>query len=161
PDKDLSYSDVRRAYLQFVIDPMVLSNSKEISIVRDWAKPMLDERRKLDPGLSPDIFLMVSRSLVAAVDVRETENSKVRIATDRARMKIGAVKGEAEKRAVSADFEKYKQILADESVLQLYEDYEKGALLSFYFADQLKGIEDSGFNIASSLREMIASFDDS
>src|SRR5205085_4143429 len=37
PDKDLSYSDVRRAYLQFVIDPLVLSNSKEIAVIRDWA----------------------------------------------------------------------------------------------------------------------------
>ena len=39
------------------------------------------------------------------------------------------------------------------------EDYEKGAVLVFYFADQLKGVEDSGFDIASSMREMILSFD--
>jgi hypothetical protein len=44
-------------------------------------------------------------------------------------------------------------------VLQLSEDYERGAVLAFYFAEQLKGIEDSGFDVASSLREMIASFD--
>ena len=29
----------------------------------------------------------------------------------------------------------------------------------FYFAEQLKGVEDSGFDIASSMREMILSFD--
>src|SRR5439155_132477 len=84
PDKDLSYSDVRRAYLQFVVDPLVLRNSKEIAVVRDWAKPLLEERRKSEANVSPDIFLMVSRSLVAAIDVRETENSKARIATDQA-----------------------------------------------------------------------------
>ncbi len=31
--------------------------------------------------------------------------------------------------------------------------------MAFYFADQLKGTEDSGFDIASSLREMIATLD--
>lgn len=159
PDKDLSFSDVRRAYLQFVIDPLVLSNSKEISIIRDWAKPLLDERRKSNAAITPDIFLTVTRSLVAAVDVRETENVRSRIATEQARQKIAQVKTDAEKRQVSADLEKYKQSLADESVLQLFEDYEKGSILSFYFAEQLKGIEDSGFDIAASLREMIASFD--
>ena len=41
----------------------------------------------------------------------------------------------------------------------MYEDYQRGSVLSFYFAEQLKGVEDSGFDIASSLREMVATFD--
>ncbi len=49
--------------------------------------------------------------------------------------------------------------MADETALQLSEDYEKGAILVFYFAEQLKGFEDSGFDIASSMKEMILSFD--
>jgi tetratricopeptide (TPR) repeat protein len=49
--------------------------------------------------------------------------------------------------------------LSDETILQLSEDYEKGAVLVFYFAQQLSGVEDSGFDIASSMREMILSFD--
>ncbi len=159
PETDLSFSEVRRAFLQFVIDPLVLSNSKEISAVRDWVKPILDERRKTEPNISPDVFLTATRSLVAAIDVRQSEYTRSRIATEQARQKIARLKTEAEKRAVSAELEKYKQSLSDESALQLYEDYEKGSVLSFYFAEQLKGIEDSGFDIASSLREMIAAFD--
>lgn len=159
PDTDLSLSEARRAFLQFVVDPLVLGNAKEINVIRDWAKPILEERRKSDPSISPDIFRMTARSLVAAIDVRQTEHLRSRIATEQARNRIGTLKTDSEKKKLSEDLERFKQGLADESALRLYEDYEKGAILSFYFADQLKGIEDSGFDIASSLREMIASFD--
>lgn len=159
PDTDLSFSEARRAFLQFVIDPLVLANSKEISTIRDWAKPLLDERRKINAEISPDVFLTVSRSLVAAVDVRQAEFVRSRIATDQARQKLARLKTDDEKKAVTAELESYKRSLSDESTLELYEDYEKGSLLSFYFAEQLKGVEESGFDIASSLREMIATFD--
>lgn len=159
PDKDLSFSDARRAFLQFVIDPLVLSNSKDIAALRDWVKPQLDERRKTNPSITPDVFLTVSRSLAAAVDIRQSEFVKRNIATDQARRKIGTMKTDAEKRAVSAELEKLKQSLADESVQRLYEDYEKGLILTFFFSDKLKEIEESGFDIGASLGEMIASFD--
>jgi tetratricopeptide (TPR) repeat protein len=45
--------------------------------------------------------------------------------------------------------------------MQLSEAYERGAVLAFYFADQLKGLEDSGFDIAGSLRDIILSLDPS
>jgi hypothetical protein len=93
------------------------------------------------------------------VDVRQAENLRSKIATEQAREKIARLRTDDEKRKLSADLEKFKRTLADEAALQLYEDFEKGAVLAFYFADQLKGIEDSGFDIASSLKEMIASFD--
>jgi tetratricopeptide (TPR) repeat protein len=41
----------------------------------------------------------------------------------------------------------------------LSEAYENGAVLAFYFADQLKGLENSGFDIASSFRDIILSLD--
>jgi tetratricopeptide (TPR) repeat protein len=41
----------------------------------------------------------------------------------------------------------------------LSEAYEKGAVLAFYFADQLKGMEAAGFDIAGSMREILLSFD--
>lgn len=159
PDTDLSASEARRAFLQFVIDPLVLDKAKDIGTVRDWVKAELDERRKTYPDISPDVFRAVTRSLVAAVDVRQAENLRSRIATEQAREKIARLRTDDEKRKLSADLEKLKQSLADEAALQLYEDYEKGSVLSFYFAEQLKGIEDSGFDIASSLKEMLASFD--
>jgi hypothetical protein len=173
PDTELNFSDARRAFLQFVIDPLVLSNSKEIGGIRNWAKPILDERRKAGSNISPDVFLAVSRSLVAAVDIRQAEFMQIRAATQSAIRKIDEIQAAADrssvkvdgntlianKKAVSADLEKFKQALSDEAALKLFEDYERGAILSFYFADQLKGIEDSGFDIASSLKEMLASFD--
>jgi len=159
PDKDVSFSDVRRAFLQFVVDPIVLDNSKDAAALRDWVKPQLDERRKVNPNVSPDVFLAISRSLAAAVDIRQAQYVKSAIATDLARTKIGTVKTDAEKRAVSADLEKFKQSLADESALRLYEDYERGLVLTFFFADKLREIEESGFDIAASLKEMLATFD--
>ena len=159
PDTDLSFSEARRAFLRFVVDPLVLNNAKEIVPMRDWAKPLLDERRKTDAGISLDVYLAVTRSLVAAIDVRQSEYAQLRIATDRARQRIEQLKADDQKRAVSAELERFKQLLSDEAAQRLFEDYEKGSVLSFYFAEQLKGIEDSGFDIGSSLREMIAAFE--
>jgi tetratricopeptide (TPR) repeat protein len=159
PDTDLSVSEVRRAFLQFVIDPLVANNTKDISTFRAGIKSLLDERRKENADISPDIFLTVSRSLVAAVEAKQIEFEKTRIATAQARSKIDQMKTVEEKRAVSAELETFKKSLADETALQLSEAYERGAVLSFYFAEQLKGLEYSGFDIASSLREMILSLD--
>jgi hypothetical protein len=159
PESDLLSSEVRRAYLQFVIDPLVLNSSKDIALIRDGLKKLLDEHRAKDPQVSPDVYLTISRSLVAAIDAKQTEALRVRFATDAARQRIATKKTESERLAVSAELERYKQAQADETALRLSEDYDRGALLAFYFAEQLKGIEDSGFNIASSMREMILSFD--
>jgi hypothetical protein len=159
PGADILFSDARRAFIQFIIDPLVLSNSKEIAPMRDFVRSALDERRKSNPGVSADPFLAISRSLVAAIDIRQSEFQQIKLATSQARAKIAGLKTDDEKRAVAAELEKFKLELADDSALRLYEDYEKGSVLSFYFTDQLKGIEDSGFDIAASLREMIASFD--
>lgn len=159
PEIDLSASEARRAFLQFVFDPLVLNNAKDIAQFRPAIKQILDERRKTNPSVSPDVYLSISRSLVAATDARQTEYEKVRIATAQARQNIGRVKTEAEKRAVSAELEKFKQTVADETARQLSEAYKNGAVLAFYFAEQLKGLEDSGFDIASSLRDIILSLD--
>ena len=159
PETDLSSSDVRRAYLQFVFDPLVLANAKDISTFRPAIKQLLDERRKNNPNISPDIYLAVSRSLVAAADARQTEYEKVRIATAQARQNIQQQKTESGKKEISAGLEIFKQAAADETARQLSEAFERGAVLAFYFADQLKGLEDSGFDIASSLRYIILSLD--
>lgn len=159
PDKDLSYSDVRRAFFQFVIDPLVLKNSKEISAMSDAIKPLIEERRKVDPTISPDIFLSVSRSLIAAADARQTAFSKIAAATRLARERLTQVNTDAEKRAVTAELERLRKALDDDIALALSEAYERGAILSFYFAEQLKGTEDAGFDIASSMKEMIATID--
>ncbi|HQX55688.1 MAG TPA: hypothetical protein PLP07_07160 [Pyrinomonadaceae bacterium] len=159
PDKDLSNTDARRAFLQYVVDPLVLKNSKDIGLIREQVKLLLDERRKTDPSISPDVFLTISRSLVSAIDARQIEFTRSQIATEQARVKIETMKTVPEKRAVSAELDRQKIQLADETALMLSDAYERGAVMSFYFAEQLKGTENSGFDIASSLREMIATFD--
>lgn len=170
PATDLSASEVRRAYLQFIIDPLVLKNGKDISAVRDSIKSLLDERRKSNPDVSPDVFLAVSRSLVAAVDARQYAYEKYRTATQLARQsnqKPISEKTDANNRKISQITDELfvidgKFVMPDvdnEVALQLSEAYEKGAVLSFYFANQLKGLEDSGFDIAGSIREYLLSLD--
>jgi tetratricopeptide (TPR) repeat protein len=161
PDTDLSFSDVRRAYLQFVIDPIVLNHSRDIATIQDAVKRLLEERRKIDPAISPDVYLTISRSIVAAIDARQLENERIQIATARARQKIDTMKDEGERRAVAAELDTVKRGFTDETALRLSEDYEKGAVLVFYFAEQLKGVEDSGFDIVASMREMILEMDPS
>lgn len=157
PNTNFRVSEARRAFLQFIIDPLVLKNAKEISPLRDKIKDLLDERRKINPDVSPDVFLSVMRSLVAAVDTKEIELQKVQYATEMARRKIDTTQSPEAKKAVSAQLAKDKQDFADETALELTQAYERGAVLAFYFAEQLKGLENSGFNIDGTLKDMITS----
>ncbi len=173
PETDLSESEVRRAYLQFVLDPVILKNAKEIATLRAGIKALLDERRKANPDISPDVFLAVSRSLVAAADAKQIAFQKFQEATAAARRNAGtggkpiSETTDAQGRKVVRLTEELYLIdgrfampaVDDEVALKLSEAYEDGAVLSFYFADQLKGLEDSQFDIAGSLRDMILSLD--
>jgi tetratricopeptide (TPR) repeat protein len=147
--------------LRFVVDAIVLEHAKEADTMRAWGKTALDEIRKSDPMVPPDAFLAISRSLVAAVDIREKQYLTERVTTNDARQRLAGAKTDDEKRAITAELARFKQSLDDESTLELYEDYQKGAVFAFYFADELKGVEDSGFDIANSLKEMIVGFDGS
>jgi hypothetical protein len=156
---DLSFSEARRGFIQFVVDPLIYGGTKEIETIRPIVKRILDERRKTDAAVSPDVYLTISRSLVAAIDARQLEFSRSRALTAQARLRISSLKTEAEKRVVTDELEKVKGTLADETAQRLSEDYEKGAVLAFYFAEQLKGFEGSGFDIASSITDMLLAFD--
>ncbi|MEP6904196.1 MAG: hypothetical protein ABJA66_20930, partial [Actinomycetota bacterium] len=171
PDTDLSESEVRRAYLQFVLDPVIVKNAKDIVTFKDGIRALLDEQRKANPDISPDIFLAVSRSLVAATDARQVFYQRFQEATAEARRNAGrkpiSEKKDAQGRKVVQLTDELYLIdgrfampsAEDELLLKLSESYEKGAVLSFYFAQQLKGLEDSQFDIASSLHDMILSLD--
>ena len=158
PDTDLTLSEARRGFLQFVIDPIVLNHAKDISTIRDSVKKLLDERQKAGGNVSPDVYLTISRSLVAAADAKQAENLKVRLATEQSRQKIAQM-GSDPSKAVFNELEAFKKAQADETALRLSDEYERGSVLAFYFAEQMDGLEDSGFDIASSFREMILSFD--
>ena len=173
PETNLAVSEARRAYLQFVFDPLVLTNAKDISAFNAGIKTLLDARRQEKSDISPDIYLATLRSLVAAADARQIEFVKTRNATAQARQKIDLLKAAEEKKAVptdaetfkkslvavSAELDAFKKSLADETAASLSEADENGAVLAFYFADQFKGLENSGFDVASSLRDIILSLD--
>src|SRR5712691_5100814 len=140
---DPSSSELRRAYLQYVIDPLVLKFNKEIAARREQVKQLIDARAKAGGESSPDVFTVVSRSLVAAADARFEESQRLAQLTGLQRQRLQQARDNA----------------AHETIARLAEDYEKGALLDFYFADQLRDVEASGFDVANFLGDMIASFD--
>ncbi|REJ75494.1 MAG: hypothetical protein DWQ47_08445 [Acidobacteria bacterium] len=159
PDTDLSRSEVRRGYLQFVLDPLVLNSASEVREKSEAIRKLINDRREAGGQVSADPYLTITRSLVAAVDAREEQYRKEQVATAQARSKLPLLKTEAEKQAVVAELNRVKGLLADEAALQLSESYEEGAILNFYFAEKLQGIEESGFDIASSLKDWIISLD--
>jgi hypothetical protein len=156
---DPTSSELRRAYLQYVIDGLVLRFNKEIALRREQVKQLLNERQKAGATVSPDVFLSVSRSLATAADARYDEMRKLDALSRSSRAQLTAAKTEADRAAIGKAAQAEMKVIQDETVARLAEDYERGAVLSFYFADQLKGIESAGFDLANFFPDMIASFD--
>lgn len=156
---DPTSSELRRAYLQYVIDALVLRFNKDIALRRDQVKQLLSEREKAGTQVSPDVFLSVSRSLVTAADARYEEMRRLAVLSRDTRTRFLAAKTESDKAAIAKSAQEEMKAIQDETVARLAEEYEKGAVLSFYFADQLKGIESAGFDLANFFPDMIASFD--
>jgi hypothetical protein len=156
---DPSSSELRRAYLQYVIDALVLRFNKDIALRREQMKQLLAERQKAGTQVSPDVFLSVSRSLVTAADARYDEMRRLDFVSRDARARMTAAKTDADRAKIGKAAQEEMKAIQDETVARLAEEYEKGAVLSFYFADQLKGIESAGFDLANFFPDMIASFD--
>jgi hypothetical protein len=156
---DPASSELRRAYLQYVIDPLILRFSKDVATRREQIRQLLAEREKAGTQVTPDVFLSVSRSLVAAADARSDEVRKLEVLSRETRRRMGAARDEATRLEISKTAHDEMSALQDETIARLAEEYENGAVLAFFFADQLKGIESSGFDVANFLADMIASFD--
>lgn len=156
---DPASSELRRAYLQYVIDPLVLRFNREIAERRDQIKLIISEREKAGASVSPDVFLAVSRSMVAAADARYEEARRLDALDRAARARLAAAKDDASRQAIMKELRDSKSAFADEIIARLADDYERGAILDFFFADELKGIESSGFDVAGFFADMISSFD--
>ena len=156
---DPASSELRRAYLQYVIDALVLRFNKHIAERREQVKQLLDERQKAGGQSSPDVFLSVSRSLVAAADARYDETRRRELLASENRARLAAAKTDADRAAIAKTSQAELSAIQDETIARLADEYEKGAVLSFFFADQLKGIESAGFDLANFFPDMIASFD--
>ena len=156
---DPASSELRRGYLQYVTDPLLLRFNREIAERRDAIKQVLAEREKAGASGSPDVFMAVSRSLVAAADARYEEVRKLESVTLAARSKLAAAKDDASRQSISRELQATTTAIQDETIARLAEDYERGAVLAFFFAEQLKGTESSGFDVANFFVDMISSFD--
>jgi len=156
---DPASSELRRAYLQYVIDALVLRFNKDVAQRREQIKQLLNERQKAGSQVSPDVFLSVSRSMVAAADVRYDELRKREALGRDLRARLSAAKTDADRAAITKEAQAGLSAIQDDTVARLADEYEKGAVLSFFFSDQLKGIESAGFDLANFFPDMIASFD--
>lgn len=156
---DPSSSELRRAYVQFVIDPLVLKFNKEIAARREQVKQLIDARTKAGGESSPDVFSVVSKSLVAAADARFEESQRLAQLTGRQRQRLEQARDDAARAAIAKEAAGSRAAIGDETIARLTEEYEKGALLDFYFADQFRDVEASGFDIANFLGDMVTSFD--
>jgi hypothetical protein len=156
---DPTSSEIRRGYLQFVLDPLVLKFNKEISAQRDQVKLLIDARTKAGASVSPDVFVVISRSLVAAADARYEESNRLAAVTNIQRRRLQQAKDEATRQTVAREAEARRAAIADETIARLAEEYENGAVLDFFFADRLRDFQASGFDIGSFVAEMIAGID--
>jgi hypothetical protein len=152
-------SELRRAYLQYVMDPLTLRFNQSIAARREQIKQIISEREKAGETVTPDVFIVVSRSLVAAADARFEESRKLDALSLDARAKLDRAKDDAARTGIVQETRAAMSAIQDEAIAKLADDYERGALLAFYFADQLKGIESTGFDMANFFVDMISSFD--
>ena len=156
---DPASSELRRAYLQYVIDALVLRFNKEIAARRDDIRKLLDVREKAGSQVSADVFLTVGRSVVAAADARYDEMRKLALLGRSARARLNAAKDDATRSSIAKEVQAEIASIQDDTIARLADEYEKGAVLTFFFSDQLKGIETAGFDIANFFPDMLASFD--
>lgn len=152
-------SELRRAYLQYVIDPLMVRFNREIAAHRAQIKQIIAAREKAGATVTPDVFLVVSRSMVAAADARFEEVRKLETLTRDSRAKLNAVKDDRARAVIVEENRAATTAIQDEAISKLADDYERGAVLAFFFADQLKGIESSGFDVANFFTDMISSID--
>jgi hypothetical protein len=156
---DPTSAELRRAYLQYVIDPIIVRFNRDISARREQVKQLLDERTKAGASVTPDIFTAVSRSMVAAAEVRLDEAIRLAVLTNDARARMERTTDPAARALLGKETQAAQLRIEDESVARLAEAYEGGAVLSFFFADQLSGVVSSGFDVSNFFSDMIASFD--
>lgn len=156
---DPTSSELRRGFMQFVIDPLVLKFNKEIAAQREQIKKLIDSRIAEGATVSPDVFVVVGRSLVAATDARFEEATRLAAVMALQRRRLEQAKDDAARVSIGKEAEAARAAIADEAIARLAEEYERGALLDFFFADQLRDFQSSGFDIANFFAEMVSGFD--
>jgi hypothetical protein len=119
---DPTLSEIRRGYLQFVIDPLVLKFNKEISAQREQVKLLIDARTREGATVSPDVFVVISRSLVAAADARYEESNRLTAVTNIQRRRLQQAKDDATRQTIAREAEARRAAIADETIARLTEE---------------------------------------
>jgi hypothetical protein len=152
---DPASSEVRRAYLQYVIDPIILRYNREIALKRADIRALLDERAAASPASTmPDVFQAIARSLVIAADARMNLNARLRTLTEQTSARLQRAK-EPERAAIVKESQADRAMLEDELTAQLADAYERGAVLAFYFSEQLRDQEIAGFDFSNFFADMM------
>ena len=159
PDIDPRLSEMRRAYVQFVVDPLVARFSREVAARRPDIKLLLEaEQSRRGRTFGPDVFLTVARSLVAAADARMDELVRLRALQLETSQRLQAAADQAAKEAALKESKERQAAIQDSTTAQLAEAYERGAVLAFHFAEQLRGFEGAGFDVSNFVPDMVAAF---
>jgi tetratricopeptide (TPR) repeat protein len=156
---DPTSSELRRGFFQFVIDPLVLKFNKQIAAQREQVKQLIDARTKAEATVSPDVFVVVRQSMVAAFDARYEESVRLAAVMALQRRRLEQAKDDAARSAIAKEAEAARAAIADETIARLAEEYESGAVLDFYYADQLRDFQSSGFDVGNFIAEVVAGFD--
>ena len=156
---DPSSSEMRRAYLQYVIDPLVLKFNKEIAAHRDQIKQLTELRLTANATVSPDVFITVTRSLVAAADARFEEATRLELVAAIQRYRVQQAKDDAARKAIATEADAARAAIADETIARLADEYEQGAILDFLFADRLRDVQSTGFDIANFFADLLTTID--
>lgn len=177
PGASPASGEVRRAYLQYIIDPLVLRFNRQIALRRLDIKALLDAQLPAGTSTAATVttattiataptattsatalFPAVTRSLIAATDARIEETLRFNTLRQETDARLKQVTTDAGRATITRENNEARLAISDRTALALSDAYERGAVLSFYFAEQLRGVEESGFDVVNFLPDMLASF---
>jgi hypothetical protein len=158
---DPASSEVRRAYLQYVVDPILLRFNREIALKRAEIRELLDSINPPADTIDinkPDVFPAISRSLVIAADTRMNLNMRLRAIAEQTSARLQRA-NETERAQIAQESQAERALIEDQITAQLADAYERGAVLAFYFSEQLRDQEIAGFDFADFFADMMSRVD--
>ncbi len=129
PSRIVNTDGIRQALIRFMIDPMIERHLKSSLEYRDQIVKLASGVPTAQKQFGSSVYLITRESLAQAAE------SRLR--------RIAATRGG----------NAYSE---DDAVYDLAQAYLRGAVLSFHFYDQLKGLEEAGINIEAFFDQMVA-----
>jgi hypothetical protein len=133
PTTEPNVEVMRRAFLTFVIDPLIERQVKEVAAIRNPLKKLMESRgERLNREYAErSAYYLITDSLVRATDARMD------------------TLGYATRRKSSED----------EAIYELSLGYDRGAVLVYHFYDQVKAFEAVGVNVRDYFAELLKNID--